>query len=327
MRPYAIHSPCTSVLQKLRISPVSWRQGPILLRHYSSTGAAADPIEHCRSLVQKHDYEGYLVSPFFPKHLQGGYFALKAFYVELAMIQDSVSNPTIGMMRMQFWRDAVKAISDGKSPPRHPIAHALYEASQTSHLPAYHLKRIIDARDAELQAPGHLTIDSLTAHAESTSSTLLYLLLSMLSLPSSTLSHAASHLGAAQTFTTLLRALPFHAQKGRIVIPAEITAKHGVVQEEVFRQGPSAARLDDAIFEFATLANDHLATARSMFGQEGLGGRVPVEAMSVFLAGVPVSSILKRLEDVNFDVFNRKVQTRDWRLPWWIWKSYYKRMF
>jgi hypothetical protein len=28
------------------------------------------------------------------------------------MVQDSVSNPTIGKMRMQFWRDAVKGITD-----------------------------------------------------------------------------------------------------------------------------------------------------------------------------------------------------------------------
>jgi hypothetical protein len=32
--------------------------------------------------------------------------------VDLAMVQDSVSNPTIGKMRMQFWRDAVKGITD-----------------------------------------------------------------------------------------------------------------------------------------------------------------------------------------------------------------------
>lgn len=31
---------------------------------------------------------------------------------ELAMVQESVSNPMIGKMRMQFWRDAVKGMSD-----------------------------------------------------------------------------------------------------------------------------------------------------------------------------------------------------------------------
>lgn len=145
------------------------------------------------------------------------------------------------------------------------------------------------AQDAELHTPTHLTVDSLTAHAESTSSTLNYLLLSLLSVSSDALSHAASHLGAAQTLATLLRALPYHAKNGRMVIPAEITAKHGVSQEEVFRTGPNAHGIQDAVFEFATLANDHLITARDM-----LDNRAPPRAMPVFLAGVSCICLVGR---------------------------------
>lgn len=141
-------------------------------------------------------------------------------------------------------------------------------------------------QDAELHTPSHLTIDSLTSHAESTSSTVLYLLLSLLSASSSALSHAASHLGAAQTISTLLRALPYYAKKGEMIIPAEITAKHGVKQEEVFRRGPEAHGIEEAVFEFATLANDHLTTARDMLKEEGMGGLVPARATPVFLSGV-----------------------------------------
>jgi NADH dehydrogenase [ubiquinone] 1 alpha subcomplex assembly factor 6 len=97
-------------------------------------------------------------------------------------------------------------------------------------------------------------------------------------------SHAASHLGVAQSLATLLRALPYHASKGRMVIPAEVTAKHGVSQEEVFRKGPGAAGLDNAVYEFATAANDHMLTAREMFTE--VGGKVPKVAMPVFAAGV-----------------------------------------
>lgn len=124
----------------------------------------------------------------------------------------------------------------------------------------------------------------MTSHAESTASTFLYLLLSLLNLPSATLSHAASHLGVAQSFTTLLRAFPFHASKGMIVIPAEITAKHGVNQQEVLTKGKTSKALEDAVFEFATIANDNLLTARSMFQETG--GKVPEEAMPVFAAAV-----------------------------------------
>lgn len=77
-----------------------------------------------------------------------------------------------------------------------------------------------------------------------------------------------------------------------MVIPAEITAKHRLNQQEVFKiaaQGKamdavSAKGLEDAVFEFATVANDHVITARDML--KGTGGKVPAEAMPVFLSGV-----------------------------------------
>ena len=68
-----------------------------------------------------------------------------------------------------------------------------------------------------------------------------------------------------------------------MVIPAEITAKHGVTQEEVFRKGPSSKGIDDAVFDLATIANDHIMTAREMFGDDA--GRVPRVAMPIFGAG------------------------------------------
>ena len=71
-----------------------------------------------------------------------------------------------------------------------------------------------------------------------------------------------------------------------MVIPANITAKHHVNHEEVFRRGPAAEGLQDAVYEFAVVANDHLITARETL--KNASGRldVPREAMPVFLNAV-----------------------------------------
>lgn len=147
----------------------------------------------------------------------------------------------------------------------------------------------------------------MISHAESTSSTFLYLLLAMLNLHSSTLSHAASHLGVAQSLTTLLRALPFHASKGVMIVPAEITAKQGVNQQEVFTKGGTAHGLEDAVFELATAANDQLLTARDTFKETG--GSVPSEAMPVFSAAV------RRISRIAVVYLDKKfTDTRDFDL-------------
>lgn len=69
-----------------------------------------------------------------------------------------------------------------------------------------------------------------------------------------------------------------------MVIPAEITARHGVSQEDVFRQGGHAQGIADAVFDFATVANDHLITAREMFKESG--GKVAGPVRPVFLSAV-----------------------------------------
>jgi hypothetical protein len=44
-------------------------------------GSLTDAAGYCRDFVRKQDYEGFLISQFYPKGLQGGYFALRAFFV------------------------------------------------------------------------------------------------------------------------------------------------------------------------------------------------------------------------------------------------------
>jgi NADH dehydrogenase [ubiquinone] 1 alpha subcomplex assembly factor 6 len=50
-----------------------------------SEAGISSPAEYCKDLVRKHDYEGYLTSQLYPKRFQGGYFALRAFYVRVML--------------------------------------------------------------------------------------------------------------------------------------------------------------------------------------------------------------------------------------------------
>ncbi|KAF7299023.1 hypothetical protein MIND_00850600 [Mycena indigotica] len=300
------------------------------LRAFSTN---VDPAAYCEDFVRKHDYDSFLIGKFWSGPLQQPYFAIKAFSTELAMIQDSVSNATIGAMRIQFWRDAVRdifaasSLNPGSFPPRHPIALALHQATKAADLPAYYFKRIVDARDTELRSGTYQSSEGLVAHAESVASSVLYLLLALRGLGGSdTFAHAASHLGTAQTIATLVRGLPHHAANRQLPLPLDISARHGVKQEEVFRHGGDASGIDGAVYDVAVLANDHLLTARDMFKEE-LGGKVPALAMPVFLAGVPVTSFLERLEKCNFDAFNKSLALRDWRVSWRIYRAAYHRTF
>lgn len=55
----------------------------------------ADPVGYCKEYVRKRDYESYLIASFYPRHLQGAFFALRAFYV-------SNHSPAAAAPRIQF---------------------------------------------------------------------------------------------------------------------------------------------------------------------------------------------------------------------------------
>ncbi|KAI7858254.1 isoprenoid synthase domain-containing protein [Circinella umbellata] len=265
---------------------------------------------------RQRDYEGYLCVPFYPRHVRDVEYAIRAFNVELASIRESVSNPNTGKMRMQFWKDTIDKIYKG-NPPQQPIALALDAALKHSQLSSLWFKRIINERMTNLDDHQFMTINDMETYSENTASSLLYLQLESLGIKDVNADHAISHIGKMIGITTFLRSLPFHLSQKRMVLPAQITAKYNISQEEVFRNG-HVEGLEDAVFEVATAANDHLLTARSMLKS------VPSDAFPVVLSAIPTARYLEKLEATNFNVFDTSLQRKDWKLPLALWNAHRK---
>ncbi|RUS16155.1 Squalene/phytoene synthase-domain-containing protein [Endogone sp. FLAS-F59071] len=193
-----------------------------LSRLPSPTANLNQPSSFVRS--RKQDYENYLCILFFPRHLQPAQYALRAFNAEIASVRESVSDPIIGKMRMQFWKNTIDQVF-AKKPPQQPIAIALTSALETCSLSSLWFKRIITERESNFEDPQYMTIKDVETYAENTASALLYLQLESLGVRDVSVDHAASHLGKAIGIATLLRALPFHASRRRLVLPAQVTAK------------------------------------------------------------------------------------------------------
>ncbi|KAF9960275.1 hypothetical protein BGZ70_008646 [Mortierella alpina] len=287
-------------------------------------------IDYCEKLVRKADYEGFLCTQFFPKHQQPTQMALRAFNIELASIRESVSNTDIGRMRMQFWRDSLEKVFAG-IPPQQPVALALAHAIQEQELHRLQqrssedttmsliwFKRIITEREQNLSDPQFMTLAQMESYCENTFGSLLYLQLESVGVKSLEADHAASHLAKAMGIATMLRAFPFHMHLNRMVIPAEITSKHNLSQEALFRNPTITAALQDATLEVATAAHEHLVTAQSYMAN------LPRAALPVLMAGIPTESYLKRLEKEDFNPLSPKIQQREWFLPaklWYRWRQ------
>ena len=211
------------------------------------------------------------------------------------MIPDTTSSYTIGLMRLQFWRDTITKTLAG-TPPKEPVAVLMAAALSDldrrtqgrSRISKGWLLRMINSREQTLTNDPYPNIEAIESYAENTYSTLLYLTLAALPMTSVTADHVASHIGKAVGISAVLRGLPLlafpppptqapnpsagalgaggggGAKQGAVMLPLDVMAQTGVKEEEVFRLGAEAPGLRDAVFTVATRANDHLITVQQM---------------------------------------------------------------
>lgn len=182
-------------------------------------------LSHRLQFHRRADYDHYLISLLQPSpKAREAYVTLRAFNVELAQVRDVVTNPMIGRMRMQFWRDTVDESFRGQ-PRNAPIALALAEVVKRTPLSKLWFTRIIAEREANLDVDQYISIKDMEKYCENTSSALLYLHMDSLGVKNTLADHAASHLGKASGIATLLRGTPFQAKERRVYLPGEVLSK------------------------------------------------------------------------------------------------------
>ena len=130
--------------------------------------------QHCFDLVRSHDKDRFLATLFAPESQQPHLLALYAFSLEVARIRHVVSEPQIGLIRLQWWRDALDAIYDGTA-AGHPVAEALAAAIAAGNLPKQPLQDLVTAHEFDLFADPMPDITTLEAYLGESNSALIQL--------------------------------------------------------------------------------------------------------------------------------------------------------
>lgn len=250
-------------------------------------------LSYCATQVRNFDNDRFLCALFAPAAARDDLFALFAFNLELAKIRETVSEPLIGRMRLQFWRDAVTGVADG-NPPAHEVARPLSVAVCRHRLPAADLHALIDARETDLDDVPPRDLSSLRNYAERTSSTLIGLGFRILGVDPDEHADFVCDAGIAVALVGLARAIPYQAAAGRVTLPADLCAVAGL-DPAAPHQWPVAPDFTIITKPIMAAAAAHIAAARLH------GRRVPKAALA---AGMPLSLAalyLRRLRHVNGD--------------------------
>ena len=89
--------------------------------------APREPLPACAELVRRDDPDRYFCDLMAPPTCRERLLALHAFELELARIPDRVSEPMLGAIRLQWWRESLDGIAAG-TPRRHEVVLPLAAA-------------------------------------------------------------------------------------------------------------------------------------------------------------------------------------------------------
>ena len=124
--------------------------------------------------MRQRDKPRYLALLFAPDDKRADLMALHAFNAEVSRVPLAVSEPQLGEVRLQWWRDTLESIEKGEG-QAHPVAIALSEAIRKHRLPVQPLLDLVDAHSHDLYADQFSMVSELEEYLGNTSSVLIQL--------------------------------------------------------------------------------------------------------------------------------------------------------
>jgi phytoene synthase len=202
-----------------------------------------DPAAYCQEKAAASGSSFYYSFLFLPKPRRAAIIALYAFCREVDDIADECSDISIARTKLAWWRAEIANLYAGK--PQHPVTQALQPGIQAYGLDQEHFQEIIEGMEMDLEFNRYPDFKSLQLYCYRVASVVGLLSASIFGYSDRKTLKYAHDLGLAFQLTNIIRDVGEDARKGRIYLPLDELAAHGVMEGDILqgRESDSVRRL------------------------------------------------------------------------------------
>lgn len=177
----------------------------------------------CAALVEKGDPDRFLATMTGDAAARARLFPLYAFNLEIARAPWVASEPMIGQMRLQFWRDTLDEIAQGAPARAHEVAAPLTDVLRETGLEPGTLDAMVVARWADLDRAPFADAEALERYLAETAGNLMWAAVQALG-GAAALETPARAVGLASGLAGWLLAAPELDARGWQALPDDIDA-------------------------------------------------------------------------------------------------------
>ena len=211
--------------------------------------------------VRAADPDRYFSALFAPSHTRPYLFALYAFNHEVARVAETVREPMLGAIRLEWWRETVESAHSG-APRNHDVARGLAALFQSFALPMVDFEALIAARAFDSSTDHFADLAALESYMDATGGAVMRLAVKLLGgEPGRKIDETAREAALAYGLTGLLRSLGFHNARHKLYMPLDLLGAVGLTPE-IFFELKHDPRVDAVAHQLALRARDHFLNAR-----------------------------------------------------------------
>jgi len=267
-----------------------------------------NPYDEAAQIVRERDRDRFISALFAREPARRNLFALYAFNTEISRVRFIVTEPGLGEIRLQWWRDAIVGGKGGGN----PLAEALLKTIAENRLPIEAFDAMLTARIFDLYNDPMPTLEDLEGYAGETESALFQLATMVLRSGVDVGSADASgHAGVAVAMRNALMQFGRDARRRQLFLPRDRLEAAGVDIDGVF-SAAATPELERALTELRRVAEDHLAKAKRAIA------KLPESIRTAFLPLSLVKADLARIDlRKPFDATKELPMWRRQLVVWW----------
>ena len=263
--------------------------------------------------MRVQDPDRFLSTLFAPADIRDALFALYAFDHEIAKVRRVVREPMAGLIRLQWWRDALDGIDSGDV-LAHPVVEGLGHAISGHGLDRAVLWAAIEARERELEEAPPEELIAFEQHLVATNGGIVRAAVLLLGGDDPQVLAAADRLGMSLGLLEKLRWLDVERGDLPLWLPKTLLAEHDLTQKGADIEQPAGearrGKVEAIQKRLASRARDHLVMIKK--------ARVPI-SRRLLPAFFPGTLAEVHLRDVKRSQQHPAVAAAPFRLLWhWL---------
>jgi phytoene synthase len=271
------------------------------------------PDEYCQQRTAQSGTSFYYSFLFLPPERRRAIVALYAFCREVDDVVDEVADPELARTKLAWWRQEIGAIFSGT--PQHPVALALRTVVADFSLPQEHFQTVIDGMAMDLDRNRYLDFADLERYCHSVAGVVGLLSAEIFGYVNPATRQYARDLGIAFQLTNIIRDVGEDARRGRIYLPQDELARHGVTQASILKHGMTPGMVPLMAEQVARARRWHRQALDALPPEDRRAQRPGLIMAAIYRA------LLDEIERDGYAVLDHRVALTPLRKLWIAWTT------